>query len=83
MSRVKEPQPSVIGAMEDSVKMVEPSIYKETKELPVPEGEEGMMVGVSLIQEEPHHHGGLCSLVPNHATIPVKGVECGGVLGVQ
>ena len=63
--------------------MMEPSIYKETKELPVPEGEEGMMVGVSLIQEEPHHHGGLCSPVPNHATIPVNGVECGGVLGVQ
>ena len=41
---------------------------------------ESMMVGVSR-EEEPHHHGGVITLVQGPTTIPENGVEGGLVLG--
>ena len=41
------------------------------------------MVGMSLVREESHHHGGLIPSVHTRTTIPEKGVETGCVLDVK
>jgi hypothetical protein len=90
------PQTEIVWAAEkmDTDMVVDKEIAMETgtdsgsMELLVVEGtvirmEESVMVVVSHVDEEPHHHGGLLTPVQIQTIMSEKGLESGDVLGVQ
>jgi hypothetical protein len=67
----------------DTDVMVAKDVAMETESNQNQRIEESVMIVVSHVNEEPHHHGGLLAPVQDQTIMPEKGLESGSVLGVQ